>query len=116
MAAANGMPESLADFEDAILGAGLDPAVESLIGQAGRAGIGDEGALQLLLSARRLAPAPLQYRSFQTSTARENQSACKQGLLHVWRLPLQRFHLEWRRNGSQYRHLKHYAGDAQRKC
>ena len=34
MAAANGMPESLADFEDAILGAGLDPAVESLIGQA----------------------------------------------------------------------------------
>lgn len=57
MAAANGMPESLADFEDAILGAGLDPAVESLIGQAGRAGIGDEGALQLLLSARRLAPA-----------------------------------------------------------
>lgn len=43
-------------FEEAILGAGLDPAVEALIDTAGRAGIGDEGALALLLQARALAP------------------------------------------------------------
>lgn len=57
MSAASEIPGALPAFEDAVLGAGLDPVVETLIDKAGRAGIGDEGALQMLLLARSLAPA-----------------------------------------------------------
>ncbi len=52
----SGSPGVTPGFEDAVLGAGLTPAVEALIDKAGRAGIGDEGALEMLLRARALAP------------------------------------------------------------
>lgn len=56
MAAADVAASVFPGFEDAVLGAGLDPLVEALIERAGRAGIGDAGALQLILAARAQAP------------------------------------------------------------